>query len=293
MPLRALNPFAVHDGALIGAYSARLAEAIAVRRAELEARAARAQAELSIKARSEFLANMNHELRTPLNAIIGFATMLRDSETYDLGEEQRRAYSEYVLQSADLLLAHINTILETAALDSGSVELKRKDENLRVVLAEAVARAAIAAAAAEVRIDDRTSADEIGFWGDAERAGQAIDHLLRVALRASPKGGAVLVRAAVSETGFPEVAIRDNGEAMTPEAIREALSAFDEVHRGLDRAFAGPGVGLVIAKTFIEMQGGRFEIKSRAGKGTVVRIVLPPPRAASDIAAEKDQRLAG
>ncbi|MEX0644150.1 MAG: HAMP domain-containing sensor histidine kinase [Parvularculaceae bacterium] len=291
--MRALNPFSVHDGALIGAYSARLAEALAVRRAALEARAARAQAELSIKARSEFLANMNHELRTPLNAIIGFATMLRDSETYELGEDQRRTYAEYVLQSADLLLAHINTILETAALDSGSLELLRKDDNLRVVLEEAVARAQIAAAAAEVLVENRTTADEISFWGDAERVGQAVDHLLRVALRASAKGASVLVRAAVTEAGLPEIAIRDTGEALTPEAIREALSAFDKVHRGLDRAFAGPGVGLVIAKTFIELQGGRFEIKSRAGKGTVVRIALPGPRTAADIASKEGARLAG
>jgi two-component system cell cycle sensor histidine kinase PleC len=238
---------------------------------------------------------MNHELRTPLNAIIGFATMLRDGEAYELGDEQRRTYAEYVLQSADLLLAHINTVLETAALDSGSVEVTRGDHDLAAVLDAAIARAAIAADAAGVRIENRTSLDAIGFWGDAERAGQALDHLLRVALRSSPKGERVLVRATLSEeNGWPEIAIRDKGEGHTPEAIRAALSAFDEVHRGLDRSFTGPGVGFVIAKTFVEMQGGRFDVQSRLGKGTVVRVLLPPARAtAAENAADALLRKAG
>jgi len=277
--MRALNPFAIHEGALIGAYSTRLAEAIAVRRAELEARAARAEAELSIRARSEFLANMNHELRTPLNAIIGFSTMLRDTETYAMSDEQRRTYAEYIIQSADLLLGHINTILETAALDSGSVELQSGEIDLSATVAGAVGRASVAADAVKVSVENKTARGAVRGWGDAVRIGQAVDHLLRASLRASPEGGRVLVRAAAAEKSWPEIAVRDFGPGLTGEDIRTALGAFDEVHRGLDRSFAGPGVGLAVAKTFVEMQGGRFEIRSRAGEGTIVRILLPPPEA--------------
>ncbi|NJM36243.1 MAG: hypothetical protein HC850_17855, partial [Rhodomicrobium sp.] len=148
----AQKQLAVREGSLIASYSAKLAEAFAVRRAALDARSARAEAELSIRARSEFLSNMNHELRTPLNAIIGFATMLRDSETYTLTDEQRRSYADYVLQSADLLLGHINTILETAALDGGSVEMARTEIDFAEALELAASRAAITADAAEVKI---------------------------------------------------------------------------------------------------------------------------------------------
>lgn len=279
--MRALNPFAANRGALIGSYTARLAEGLAVRRAEIEARSARIEADLSIKARSEFLANMNHELRTPLNAIIGFATMLKDGDTYQLSDEQRRSYAEYILQSGDLLLAHINTLLETAALDSATVELVKDDSDLAQILSEGVARAMIAAEAAGVKIENKTTEKRLGCFADAERAGQAIDHLLRVALRASPKGGKVFVRASVSDTGWPEVAVRDKGPGLSPEAIRDALSAFDQVHRGLDRSFAGPGVGYAIAKTFIEMQAGRFDIRSKLGEGVIVRVLLPPPHSAA------------
>lgn len=277
--MRAYNPFVVHDGSLIASYAARMAEAVAVRRATDEARAAREQAELSIKARSEFLANMNHELRTPLNAVIGFATMLRDSDVYDLSDEQRRVYAEYILQSADLLLGHINTILEAAALDSGERALDRGEFDLAAALGEAMSRATIAAQAGEVVLVRKGPAEGVIGVGDERRFGQAVDHLLRLAIKASPKGAKVLARAVFNERGEPEIAIRDHGPGLARETIDQALGAFEEIHRGLDRSFAGPGVGLAIAKTFIEMQGGRFEIKSRLGEGTLVRVVLPTAQA--------------
>lgn len=193
--MRAFRPFAVHDGQLIDHYAARLGEALAVRKAALEARAARAEAELSIRARSEFLSNMNHELRTPLNAIIGFATMLKDGDTYTLTDEQRRSYAEYVLQSADLLLAHIDTILEVAALDGGAVDIEPEDIDVTQLLADAVQRAAIAADAAGVTLIDKGDNGRVAGRGDAQRLSQALDHLLRMSLRASPEGGRILVRA--------------------------------------------------------------------------------------------------
>ncbi|MEE2691552.1 MAG: HAMP domain-containing sensor histidine kinase [Pseudomonadota bacterium] len=279
--MRARTPFAVHDGSLISSYSAKFAEALAIKQAELDARAARAEAELSIRARSEFLSNMNHELRTPLNAIIGFATMLRDSDAYPLADEQRRAYADYVLQSADLLLGHINTILETAALDGGSVEIDKSVIDLDAALDAAIERASIAAKAAGVVVARKGAKTGATGWGDAQRFGQALDHLLRMAVKASPKGQRVFVRTSLGEQGWPEIAIRDHGPGHHRIAIAKALSVFDEVHRGLDRSFAGPGVGLAIAKTFIEMQGGRFAIDSRIGAGTIARISLPPSEEAA------------
>ena len=276
--MRALNPFSVHQGKLIGKYTSRLAEALAVRQAEFEARAARAQAELSIKARSEFLANMNHELRTPLNAIIGFTSMLKDGDTYALSEEQRRNYADYVLQSADLLLSHINTVLETAALDSGSVEIEEGEFNLVETLAGVVERSTIAANAAEVAIVNKSADETVQAWGDPQRFGQALDHLVRMAVRASPKGARVFVRAAYDDAGRPEIAVRDNGAGLTEQEIARAISAFDEVHLGLDRSFTGPGVDLAVAKTFVEMQGGRFTIKSKLRQGTIIRLTMPPAK---------------
>lgn len=258
-----------------------MAEAAAVRRAGLEANAARAAAEMSIKARSEFLANMNHELRTPLNAIIGFASMLKDTATYTLTEDQRGAYADYILQSADLLLGHINTLLEAAALDGGDVALDPAEIDLTAALSDAVKRAKIAADAAKVDFEVKSDgASSIG-WGDPIRLSQALDHVIRTSIRFSPEGARVLVRAAADKDGWAEIAVRDKGPGLTPEEIDQALTAFSEVHRGLDRSFAGPGIGLAIAKSFIELQGGRFSIKSRPGEGTLVRIALPPPKASA------------
>lgn len=274
---------------LMNEFAGRMAEAMAVRRAELDARAARAEAELLIRTRSEFLANMNHELRTPLNAIIGFGGMLKDQATYPLTDEQRANYAEYILQSADLLLHHINTLLEAAALDSGDLGMEPVALDLSQALGEAVARARVFASAKKVQFDSKDGGPAYGF-GDATRIGQAIDHVLRTAVKSSPEGAKVLVRAARDENGWSEIAVRDRGAGLSPEELQQALAAFSELHRGLDRSFAGPGIGLAIAKTFVELQGGRFSIKSRVGEGTLVRIAVPPPKAAS---RDIEQRLAG
>jgi len=276
--MRALNLYSEENSSQIAGYATKMVEALAVRRAANAARTARLEAELSIRARSEFLANMNHELRTPLNAIIGFATMLHEGETYKLGEEQQSNYAEYILQSADLLLAHINTILETAELDGGDISLNTGVIDLTAELAKGVDRARIAADAGNVSIENKTGGDPILAWGDLERTAQSIDHIIRTAVKLSPENGRILVRAVEDSHGWVEIAVRDRSEGLAPDALSKVLNVFDEVHRGLDRSFEGPGVGLAIAKTFVEMQGGRFTINSRVGEGTLVQMAFPPPK---------------
>ncbi len=280
------------SSSLMTAFATDMAAAMAMRRAAREAKAARAEAEMSIRARADFLANMNHELRTPLNAIIGFATMLKEGEAYKLSPEQRKSYADYILQSADLLLGHINTLLEAAALDGGELTFEPASIDMTGALEEAVKRAAIAASAAKMSIELKSESAAAEGWGDAVRMGQALDHVLRTAIKFAPAGTRVLVRASLDKDGWAEIAVRDRGPGMTDIEIEKALTAFRETHRGLDRSFAGPGIGLAIAKTFIEMQGGRFSIKSKIGEGTLVRISLPPPKRDS-AAAPAAMKLAG
>lgn len=274
MPLH--NPFMQQSDSLISKYASKMAESIVVKRAALEAKAARIEAELSIQARSQFLANMNHELRTPLNAIIGFTTLLRDSEAYELDEEKRNSYADYVLQSADLLLGHINTILETADLDGGTVKIQQSQINLIDLLKESADRVKIAAEAASVSVELKNKENEIYSWIDGDRIGQAVDHLLRIAIKTSPEGSRIFARVTLNENEWPEIAIRDNGKGLDEFEIEAALNAFKEDHRGLNRSFEGPGVELAVAKTFIEMQSGRFEVKSKVGVGTLITALLPP-----------------
>ena len=290
--MRALQLFHLSEGSLLADYTSLMSEQLLRRRADMEVRAARAAAENAIKARSEFLANMNHELRTPLNAIIGFATMLRQLDEFDVDDDRTVEYAQYILQSADLLLGHINTILEVAAFESGAIELSNCELDLDVLLSDAIERAKIRADAAGVAIVRKGEGEPVLAWGDEVRVMQSIDHILQCALRACADGGRILVRAAYDNSGLPEIAIRDEGEGLTDDEVKDALTAFNEVHRGLDRAFSGPGVGYAIAKTFIEMQGGQFHIKSRKDRGTFVRLVLPEPEfdedAIDDLTTQED-----
>ncbi|MEO1251205.1 MAG: HAMP domain-containing sensor histidine kinase [Pseudomonadota bacterium] len=272
--MRAQKLLTNSEGSLLGAYTSRMSEYLWRRRADLETQAARKAADSAIKARSEFLANMNHELRTPLNAIIGFATMLRDGEEFSLGPERRNEYAEYILQSADLLLGHINTILEIAALESGDVEFVTDDMEIGTLLDDAIARCAIRAEAGDIKIVRRDEGVKIAASGDQMRAGQALDHVIQTAIDACEEGGRIMVRAALNEDGKPEIAVRDEGAGFSKDEIDAALNVFAETQLGLDRTFSGAGVGYAIAKSFIELQGGAFSVKSRPGQGTLVRLVF-------------------
>jgi len=261
---------------LIAEYAERVGESLQRRYAQDAARTARMEAEHAVKARSEFLANMNHELRTPLNAIIGFATMLRDGASYNLDQEQQEGYAEYILQSADLLLAHINTILEIAALDSGALDLRASAVDLSAVLDDALDAVALRAQAAGVVLDRQEDARADLAWGDPDRVRQIVDHLLQIAVKSSARGGVVAAKAYVNRDGWPAVAVRDNGAGFAPGEMQEALDALNRVDRGLNRPFAGASVGYAVAKTFVDIQGGRFSIRSRKGEGALVIVAMPP-----------------
>ena len=266
-------------GSLLDDYIDRYSDALARRRANITLRAAKIEAELAYRSRGDFLANMNHELRTPLNAIVGFATMMKDAKQYGLSEEQTSEYLDYILQSADLLLGHINTLLELAAAESGGAKLNQRSTPVLEVLEEVVSRAQPMADGADVTLSLSVDDDLPDIFIDPDKVITAISHLVENAITYCDAGGETKVIARMGRKqdnrNWVYLAVQDKGIGMTPQELDRALRIFEQVHQGLDRKYEGVGIGLPIAKSFIELNGGRFSVKSVKGSGTTVRMALP------------------
>lgn len=270
----------VRSDGLLAAYTARNGDAIRRQQSVVALRAARMEAELAYKARGTFLAHMNHELRTPLNAIMGFAGLLKEADAYGFAEEQKAEYLGHILESSELLLSHINTLLEVADAESGGVRLSKCAfapaeviEDVTTGLATDLAPRGIA-----VRADVGDGLPDV--HADPDRVATALRHVVRFASARGREASEVRVTARAGLTATASdwvyVAVEAEGDDRTDEDIREALDVFDRVRQGLHRGL-GPELSLPIAKSFIELNGGRFNVKTRQGTagGCLYRFALP------------------
>ena len=269
------------EHSLLAAYTARYGDAIRHRQSVVALRAARIEAELAYKARGTFLANMNHELRTPLNAITGFAGLLKEADAYGFGEEQKAEYLGHILESSELLLSHINTLLEVADAESGGAKLSVQPFCARQMIEDAVTDLSGALSERGVALRADLPADLPDALADPDRIDTALRHLVRFAGAGTGPGGAVAItaRAGLSGQSAPwlYVAIAAEGDERTQADIDDALAVFERVHEGLHRGF-GQRLSLPIAKSFVELNGGRFNAK-RTGEGWLYRFALPKARA--------------
>lgn len=222
--------------------------------------------------KTAFVSTMSYELRTPLTSIGGFAEMLDGGYAGQL-PKQAADYVGAILQSVERLRQMIDDVLDLTQGDAGALPLDRAPIDM-VALATECGEAHVAVAA-ERGIDFVRQIDpSVGMVdGDAKRVAQAIGHLLRHAIATTPANGRILLHA----DGTPEharIVVSDDGPGMSEE---EAARAFDrfaraDVARGEDRAL---GLGLPLARQFIEAHGGLVGIESELGEGTLLTIMLP------------------
>jgi signal transduction histidine kinase len=230
------------------------------------------QIEAANRHKSEFLANMSHELRTPLNAIIGFSEVLLDP-SLKVSEEEQSQFLTDVLSSGKHLLGLINEILDLAKIEAGKMELQIEPALLQDVV-EAVSNT-MRSLAVKKSIDLRVESEErlTPFAMDGARVKQVLLNLVGNAIKFTPEGGRVWVRAD-SENAAVRVEVGDTGLGIATEDQERIFLEFQQAGREAGKP-QGTGLGLALARKFIEMHGGKIWLESEVGKGSRFFFTLP------------------
>ena len=259
---------------LLSEYTENLGMALMRRKAMVALKAARLEAEMSLKARTEFVASMSHELRTPLNAIIGFSDLLKGS-TAD-NPERVREYAGYINEAARHLLELINQVLDISKIHAGRMELSLEHVWLPDVIEHSVLLISTRAKQKKIRIHQDIAEDLPVVEADGTRLRQVLLNLLSNAVKFTPEKGEIRISARKLDDGeHVEIIVADTGEGMTQQEIARACEPFEQIHDQLSKKHEGTGLGLPITIAIVEMHGGSVHIHSEKGKGTQVRVVLP------------------
>jgi PAS domain S-box-containing protein len=252
--------------------------------AEHEQAAARDQAELANRSKTEFLATMSHELRTPLNAIIGFSQVMAGEMLGPITTQKYVGYARDVLASAEHLLGIINDILDVSKLEAGRLELTEETVELDQLVADVLRLVEVKARAGEIRIDLRSEGSIPRLVADPRKIKQIVLNVISNAVKFSHPGGEIEIVLRLRGGGIA-VAVVDHGIGMDAQEVALASTRFGQVASALSRRHAGTGLGLPLAIGLVELHGGTLTIESMKGSGTTVTIAFPPDRSETPIAA--------
>ncbi len=239
---------------------------------------ARRRAEDANVAKSRFLATMSHELRTPLNAILGFSEVMQAEVMGPINNPRYKEYAGNIHQSGSHLLHLINEILDLSRIEAGRYELNEEAHRLADIVDDCHRLLKLRIDGKALRIVKRFDENLPQVWVDERAVRQICLNLLSNALKFTPTGGQIVLTVARTSDGGQVIRVRDTGPGIPKEELPKVLQAFGQGALAQRGAEGGTGLGLPIVKKLIDMHGGRFELKSELGKGTLAAAYVPPKR---------------
>ena len=242
------------------------------REAELAHTEARAM-EIASRHKSEFLANMSHELRTPLNAILGFSEMLRERYFGDLTAKQAE-YVDDIREAGSHLLSLINDILDLSKVEAGRMELELSEFDLAAAIDNAVTLIKERAARHGISVQKHVDPALAVIRADERKLKQILLNLLSNAVKFTPDGGRIAVSASRNGRAV-EVAVSDTGIGIAAQDQVAVFEEFKQVGNDRLRKAEGTGLGLALAKRFVELHGGTIRVESVPGKGSTFVFSIP------------------
>jgi signal transduction histidine kinase len=270
---RTPGPFAPEVVELLRTFATQSALAIQNARLFREIEDKSAQLEVANRHKSEFLANVSHELRTPLNAVIGFSEVLLARMFGELNPKQEE-YLNDIMASGRHLLSLINDILDLAKIEAGRMELELNPFDLPVAIENALILVRERALRHGVRVEMAADASVGTVVGDERKIKQVLLNLLSNAVKFTPAGGQVAVRAGPAD-GMVEVSVSDTGIGIAPGDQETIFEEFRQAGGDYARRREGTGLGLTLARRFVELHGGKIWVKSEVGRGSTFTFTIP------------------
>lgn len=238
---------------------------------ENQLRTAKDAADDASRAKGEFLANMSHEIRTPMNAIIGMAHLALHSGL----DDTQQHYVSKIDSAARALLGIINDILDFSKVESGKMTIEHIDFQLDEVLDNL--SNVISFKAEEKGLEllfDMDHALPMALVGDPLRLSQILINLCGNAVKFTEKGE-IIVRVRFERVEEPagsvmlRIQVQDTGIGMTKDQMNRLFQSFSQADSSITRKYGGTGLGLTISKKLVELMGGRMEVSSVPGEGSV------------------------
>jgi signal transduction histidine kinase/ligand-binding sensor domain-containing protein/HPt (histidine-containing phosphotransfer) domain-containing protein/FixJ family two-component response regulator len=264
---------------------------ITVEKRTKEMQMAKDRAEQSEKFKQQFLANMSHEIRTPMNAVSGMTDLL-------IGKEPRVDQKDYlhaIRKSSDNLLHIINDILDLSKIEAGKIELENIDFSLRECVDQVHKTLQFKAneKGISLAVDFPEGIHDICL-GDPVRLNQILMNLTGNAIKFTPRGIVkISVRNLQHEAGADQdlnhihFAVEDTGIGIPHDKMDSVFGTFNQAHTTDNRKFGGSGLGLSISKELVELMGGKIEVKSEEGVGTVFSFALALPKGSKERLAQR------
>ncbi len=232
---------------------------------------ARREAESASVAKSDFLSNMSHEIRTPLNAIIGLTGLaLKTDLTF-----KQQDYLTKVHSSSNILLDIINDILDFSKIEAGKLTLEKIDFSFNEILCSLRNIATVRAEEKNVELIFQVASDTpVSLVGDGMRLFQVLLNLTINAVKFTESGHVlikteVLTRDDSAEQVVIRFSVEDTGIGLTEQQMAILFESFTQADSSTTRKFGGTGLGLAISSHLVEMMGGKIEVSSEPGQGTV------------------------
>jgi len=220
-----------------------------------------------------FVANLSHELKTPLTSIQGFAQALMDGTAETV--EERRMAAEVIYNEAGRMHRLALDLLDLARLDAGTADLKMSQVDMTELLNSVMDKFRPIADTSGVNLKLSLASNLPVLIGDGDRLAQVFTNLVDNAVKFTPRGGTIALRA-IRDRGEVQVSVSDTGKGIPPEAIPHIFDRFyqaDSSRTGGEKK--GAGLGLAIVHEIVVAHGGRISVRSALGRGTGFIVHLP------------------
>jgi signal transduction histidine kinase len=228
-----------------------------------------ANLERDIQLRRDMIADVAHELRSPLTNIRGFLEAIRDSVMHPDEKTIGSIYDETMLLSR-----LIDDLQELSLAEAGELKLYCEIEEAPDLINQAMSAVQAKAAGKGLSLDRDVPAGLPEVYVDFLRIKQVLLNLLENAIAHTPPGGAITV-AAIEKGDMIEMSVTDTGEGIPADELQNIFERFHRVDKSRTRSTGGTGLGLTIAKSFVEAHGGKITVQSETGKGSHFSFTIP------------------